>query len=263
CGSCHASGLRRRFGPAHFECRLTPIGDPTMIVEWLHDGKPLEAANRLRMVSEFGYCSLDYEAAYSRDSGIITCRATNKFGVDQTSATLIVKDEKSLVEETQLPEGRRGQRIEEIERIAHEGGPSGVTGDDNFEKTKPEIVLLPDDVIVSLGDVAQFNCSFSGQPFTEIIWDHNGRTITNTERVQYVHQGGLISLIIFSVHLGDQGSYCCTVKNRNGENRTSAQLTVEGGYRFCFAFDAHFIPSAYCWCFESDSDCSGHLSWHG
>uniref|UniRef100_A0A8C2U2Z4 Ig-like domain-containing protein n=1 Tax=Coturnix japonica TaxID=93934 RepID=A0A8C2U2Z4_COTJA len=96
-------------------CRLTPIGDPTMVVEWLHDGKPLEAANRLRMINEFGYCSLDYGAAYSRDSGVITCRATNKYGTDHTSATLIVKDEKSLVEESQLPEGRRGmQRIEDV-----------------------------------------------------------------------------------------------------------------------------------------------------
>uniref|UniRef100_A0A8B9FKZ0 Ig-like domain-containing protein n=1 Tax=Amazona collaria TaxID=241587 RepID=A0A8B9FKZ0_9PSIT len=111
-----------QFGPAHFECRLTPIGDPTMVVEWLHDGKPLEAANRLRMINEFGYCSLDYGVAYSRDSGVITCRATNKYGTDHTSATLIVKDEKSLVEESQLPEGRRGlQRIEELERMAHEG----------------------------------------------------------------------------------------------------------------------------------------------
>uniref|UniRef100_A0A673GNA3 Ig-like domain-containing protein n=1 Tax=Sinocyclocheilus rhinocerous TaxID=307959 RepID=A0A673GNA3_9TELE len=95
----------KRFGPVHFECRLTPIGDPTMVVEWLHDGKPLEAANRLRMINEFGFCSLDYEVAYSRDSGAITCRATNNFGADQTSATLIVKDEKSLVEDKQVFEG--------------------------------------------------------------------------------------------------------------------------------------------------------------
>lgn len=26
---------------AHFECRLTPIGDPSMKVEWFHNGKPL------------------------------------------------------------------------------------------------------------------------------------------------------------------------------------------------------------------------------
>uniref|UniRef100_A0A8D0KZ33 Ig-like domain-containing protein n=1 Tax=Strix occidentalis caurina TaxID=311401 RepID=A0A8D0KZ33_STROC len=142
----------KQFGPAHFECRLTPIGDPTMVVEWLHDGKPLEAANRLRMINEFGYCSLDYGVAYSRDSGVITCRATNKYGTDHTSATLIVKDEKSLVEESQLPEGRRGlQRIEELERMAHEGALPAVAVDQK-EKQKPEIVLVPEPARVLEGE---------------------------------------------------------------------------------------------------------------
>uniref|UniRef100_A0AAR2LWB5 Ig-like domain-containing protein n=1 Tax=Pygocentrus nattereri TaxID=42514 RepID=A0AAR2LWB5_PYGNA len=112
--------------PSSFRCSegqtarfdLKVVGRPMPDTFWFHNGNYFDsAANRLRMVNEFGYCSLDYEAAYSRDSGVITCRATNKFGVDQTSATLIVKDEKSLVEESQLPEGRRGQRIDEIERI--------------------------------------------------------------------------------------------------------------------------------------------------
>ncbi len=179
----------KRFGPAHFDCRMTPIGDPTMIVEWLHDGKPIAAANRLRMVNEFGYCSLDYEAAYSRDSGVITCRATNTFGVDQTSATLIVKDEKSLVEETQLPEGRRGQRIDEIERIAHEGGPSGVTGDDNLEKTKPEIVLLPEPVRVMEGETAKFRCRVTGYPTPKVNWYLNGLLIRKSKRFRLLFDG--------------------------------------------------------------------------
>uniref|UniRef100_A0A8C3BIJ2 Ig-like domain-containing protein n=1 Tax=Cairina moschata TaxID=8855 RepID=A0A8C3BIJ2_CAIMO len=148
----------KQFGPAHFECRLTPIGDPTMVVEWLHDGKPLEAANRLRMINEFGYCSLDYGVAYSRDSGVITCRATNKYGTDHTSATLIVKDEKSLVEESQLPEGRRGlQRIEELERMAHEGALPTVAVDQK-EKQKPELVLVPEPARVLEGETARFRC---------------------------------------------------------------------------------------------------------
>lgn len=98
--------------------------------------------------------------------------------------------------------------------------------------TSPALTLKMSDLNVNLGDVAQFDCSFSGQPFTEIVWNHNGGTIAETERVQYFNEGGVISLIILNVQLGDQGSYCCTVKNRNGESQTSAQLTVEGGYRF-------------------------------
>lgn len=31
-------------GFAHFEARLEPIGDPTLKVEWLKDGRPMEAS---------------------------------------------------------------------------------------------------------------------------------------------------------------------------------------------------------------------------
>lgn len=53
----------------HFECHVVPIGDPTMKVEWFHDGKPLEYANRIKETFEFGYASLDISAVYPRDKG--------------------------------------------------------------------------------------------------------------------------------------------------------------------------------------------------
>lgn len=34
-------------GFAHFEARLEPIGDPTLKVEWLKDGRPMEASEYL------------------------------------------------------------------------------------------------------------------------------------------------------------------------------------------------------------------------
>lgn len=98
----------------------------------------------------------------------------------------------------------------------------------------PALTLKMNDLIVSLGDMAQFNCSFTGEPLTEIVWDHNGRTLTNTERIQCMDHGGVLSLIILNVQLADEGSYGCTVKNENGENRTTARLMVEGVYRFLF-----------------------------
>nr|XP_023657555.1 titin-like isoform X5 [Paramormyrops kingsleyae] len=206
----------KRFGPVHFECRLTPIGDPTMVVEWLHDGKPLEAANRLRMINEFGYCSLDYEVAYSRDSGVVTCRATNKFGVDQTSATLIVKDEKGLVEETQLPEGRKGmQRIEEMERMAHEGALAGVTAEEIFEKTKPEIVLLPEPVRVLEGDTARFRCRVTGYPTPKVNWYLNGQLIRKSKRFR-LRYDGIYYLEIIDSKFYDAGEVKLIAENPEG-----------------------------------------------
>lgn len=107
--------------------------------------------------------------------------------------------------------------------------------------SKPALALKMNDLIVGLGDMAQFNCSFTGEPLTEIVWDHNGRTLTNTERVQCMDHRGVLSLVILNVQLADEGSYRCTVKNENGENGTSARLTVEGAYRFYLIFDVHFI----------------------
>ncbi|KAL7882204.1 hypothetical protein AOLI_G00090530 [Acnodon oligacanthus] len=215
----------KRFGPVHFDCRLTPIGDPTMVVEWLHDGKPLAAANRLRMVNEFGYCSLDYEAAYSRDSGVITCRATNKFGVDQTSATLIVKDEKSLVEESQLPEGRRGQRIDEIERIAHEGGPSGVTGEDMTEKTKPEIVLLPEPIRVLEGETAKYRCRVTGYPTPKVNWYLNGQLIRKSKRFRLLYDG-IHYLEITDCKSYDSGDVKVLAENPEGTAEHTVKLEI-------------------------------------
>ncbi|KAM8858182.1 titin-like [Synchiropus picturatus] len=218
-----ASVRMKRFGPAHFECRLTPIGDPTMVVEWLHDGKPLAAANRLRMVNEFGYCSLDYEAAYARDSGVITCRASNKHGVDQTSATLIVKEEKGLVEETQLPDGRKGAaRMDEMERLAHEGGPAGVTADEEAEKMKPDIVLLPESVRVLEGETARFRCRVTGYPAPKVNWYLNGQLIRKSKRYR-LRYDGIYYLEILDIKTYDVGE----VKVVADSNLGSAQHTVK------------------------------------
>ncbi|MEQ2219931.1 hypothetical protein ILYODFUR_000155 [Ilyodon furcidens] len=217
----------KRFGPAHFECRLTPIGDPTMVVEWLHDGKPLAAANRLRMVNEFGYCSLDYEVAYARDSGVITCRATNKFGVDQNSATLIVKDEKGLVEESQLPEGRKGvQRIDEMERQAHEGGPYGVTAEEETEKIKPEIVLLPDPVRVMEGDTARFRCRVTGYPAPKVNWYLNGQLIRKSKRYR-LRYDGIYYLEITEIKSYDSGEVKVIADNNLGSVEHTVKLEIQ------------------------------------
>ena len=44
---------------AHFECQLEPIGDPTLRIEWLHNGQPLPYSSRIQMSHDFGFVALD------------------------------------------------------------------------------------------------------------------------------------------------------------------------------------------------------------
>lgn len=94
---------------------------------------------------------------------------------------------------------------------------------------RPKLLMEMSDVQVRSGEMAKFSCSFDGQPFTGVIWDHNGQSLVDTERVRSSQIGGLLSLVIQGVGVADQGVYCCTATNQHGQNSSSAQLTVEGG----------------------------------
>lgn len=93
----------------------------------------------------------------------------------------------------------------------------------------PKLLMEMSDVWVKSGEMAEFSCSFDGQPFTRVVWDHNGQSLADTERVKSSQFGGLLSLVIQSVGVADQGVYRCTATNEHGQNSSSAQLTVEGG----------------------------------
>lgn len=75
---------------AHFECRLIPVSDATMKIEWYHNNKPVKAGSRFVETNSFGFVALDIMYAYPEDSGTYTCRAKNIIGEAITSATAIV-----------------------------------------------------------------------------------------------------------------------------------------------------------------------------
>lgn len=75
---------------AHFECRLIPVSDATMKVEWFHNNKPVKAGSRFVETNSFGFVALDIMYAYPEDSGTYTCRAKNIIGEAITSASAVV-----------------------------------------------------------------------------------------------------------------------------------------------------------------------------
>lgn len=53
----------------HFECRIAPINDPILRVEWLRNDELLPDANRFIQNFEFGFVTLDILYTYPEDNG--------------------------------------------------------------------------------------------------------------------------------------------------------------------------------------------------
>lgn len=106
----------RETEPTRFDAKLIPIGDPTMRVEWFRNGVPLRQANRYVIKYDFGLVSLDMLWTYPEDDGIYECVATNAVGQDRTRAELKCKGKRSIIYDTQLPEGMEGViKLQELE----------------------------------------------------------------------------------------------------------------------------------------------------
>lgn len=67
-------------GHVHLECKLEPVNDPNLRVEWFVNGKAITTGHRFRTTHDFGYVALDILYAYAEDSGTYMCKAVNRLG---------------------------------------------------------------------------------------------------------------------------------------------------------------------------------------
>lgn len=78
----------REGGFAHFEARLEPMGDHTMVVDWFKDGRPVDASSRITSFFNFGYVALTIKQVAAHDAGLYSCVARNSKGQTKTEAQL-------------------------------------------------------------------------------------------------------------------------------------------------------------------------------
>ncbi|XP_008330695.1 roundabout homolog 1 isoform X3 [Cynoglossus semilaevis] len=88
---------------------------------------------------------------------------------------------------------------------------------------KPVFMLKPENVLVRMGESAQFYCQAKGDPPPSVNWSReqgslpNGRYLVNPDQTLQIHY----------VTTEDAGKYICTAANDIGEVTVSAQLLVE------------------------------------
>jgi len=110
-----------------FEAKLIPVRDPMMRVQWFKNGKVLHhgkiklkkkiflfcrffslIASRMIPRYDFADVSLEFLYTFAEDDGIYECVATNPYGEDRTRAELKCRPKRSIIYNTQLPEGMEG-----------------------------------------------------------------------------------------------------------------------------------------------------------
>lgn len=206
----------------HLECRLQPVGDPTMRVEWFVNGNPLKFGHRFRPAHDFDYVALDLLGVYAFDSGVYTCQARNQLGEAVTSCSVRVVASKDMITETQNKSG-----LEKIQYLEDSSRYKRTEYIDEQQNIKPRFLTQPK----SLGNLregshAHFECKLEPQTDSnlKVEWLKNGRPVIVGHRFRPIHDFGYVALDIVDLIAEDSGTYTCRAVNLVGADETTCAL---------------------------------------
>jgi len=207
---------------AHFECRLIPVSDPTMKVEWFHNNKPLKSGSRFTETNNFGFVALDVLYCYPEDSGTYTCRARNAVGEAITSTTLSVQSKQAISLETQHEAAL--SRLNQLESSRIQRSET----QDEIINQAPVFTQPMRDIRVAENQAAHFEARLIpvGDSKLRVEWLRNGVPIQASNRITTMHDFGYVALNMKYVNPEDSGTYTCRAINELGQATTSATLDV-------------------------------------
>lgn len=212
-------------GFAQFEARLEPVGDTSLRVEWLKDGRPVEASSRITSFFNFGYVALTIKQLTIHDVGTYTCRATNTLGQAETSARLTVITKQDVQYDSQNQQG-----LQQIQSLEDSSRYTRRQEEEEVVTQKPRFLgpLKGTNTILE-GQRAHFEARVEPQSdrTLQIEWYHNGKSLMSANRIELYHDFGAVALDIHAVRAEDAGVYTVVARNALGEAQLSATMVVE------------------------------------
>lgn len=194
----------------HLECRLEPMGDPTMRVEWFQNGRPVTVGSRFRTYYDFGFVALDIVHVTALDSGEYTVRATNHLGSAHTSACVRVIGRSDVVTDSQ-----HEQSLEQIQMLEDASRYQRMVQDEVTVMQPPQFTRpLHNIETVELTNV-HMECRLQpvGDSSMRIEWFVNGRTVKTGHRFRPSYEFDYVALDILGVYPEDSGVYTCQASN--------------------------------------------------
>ena len=212
----------REGGFAHFEARLEPMGDASMRVEWLKDGRPVDASSRITSFFNFGYVALTIKQVALHDAGTYSCVAFNKCGKVETSAKLTT---------TSRQEGefqsKNWSSIQQMEMSKQQ--VTSTTIQQEVTMAPKFVSQLKGTNVVLEGQHAHFECRLEPQndPKLSVKWLFNDQALAASSRIQTNHDFGYVAIDILEVKKEDAGKYTLVATNALGTQEASVNLRVD------------------------------------
>uniref|UniRef100_A0A3B4AFY6 Ig-like domain-containing protein n=1 Tax=Periophthalmus magnuspinnatus TaxID=409849 RepID=A0A3B4AFY6_9GOBI len=171
-------------------------GKPTT-VRWLKDSQPITSEKRCFFkTKQNGESTLIISNVTTKDSGIYTCEAVNKFGVTSYNGNLTV---------------------------IH---PTQAVGPPVFES---ELA----DCMTKIGQTIKLSCKVTGCPKPDISWLKDGLSLEDDpHHIVTADRTGICSLILDSLTPEDSGQYICYATNSLGSAGSLAKVVVQGVSHF-------------------------------
>lgn len=100
---------------------------------------------------------------------------------------------------------------------------------DKGKVVAPIFVSLPEDLTVTEGENAHFQCCISAQLLPSIHWYKDDDSIpSDDDDFKQTFDGKVAKLFIAETYLDDAAIYRCTARSADGEMSVSARLLVNG-----------------------------------
>lgn len=208
---------------AHLECRVEPINDANLKIEWFVNGVKLRAGHRFRTTHDFGYVALDVLYAYPEDSGTYMCKATNLVGEAVNTCTIKVGGRKGIILDTHHPEG-----LVKIRELEAQGHPARLEVDEPIPIPPRFTAELRGTTEIYEGQTAHFEAQI--EPINDsnlkIEFYHNGKPLQSASRFHTTFDFGYIALDIGHAVPEDAGEYTVKAFNQLGQCKSSTNLRV-------------------------------------
>ncbi|VDL71694.1 unnamed protein product [Nippostrongylus brasiliensis] len=201
----------------HLECRVTPINDPQLKVQWYRNGAPLPEASRFKPVFEFGFVSLDILYAYPEDNGVYELVVTNDKGEARTKSQITVLPRPALDYSSQTHKSHQ-EGIESHFR-QYSTQDMKITAADVYDEANqrpPEFKAPMQNIGVAEGEFCRFETQLApiNDPYMKIEWFKDKKPVLLGHRFRSTMDFGFVGLDLLYALPDDTGEYTCVATNK-------------------------------------------------